>query len=385
MKKQILLFGVLLLATASQAQITLNASSYPATSAIIGIDSLQKTSSTSTFPTLTAATAATWDLSTLTDTPVVYYNYFVNPDTSEAQFADSSYNSFSGANYQANVQVGITNTGLVQYGVNVDSETLSATSATIFIPIQHTVFSTPDTMIAFPATMSSSWTTNYISVFNYNVTYVPILSNTPGAVKSMIMEMDTVVGYGEMRVPTLSGSPSAYFHVLQVQVTTRTIDSFSLSGSYTNPILPTLLSELNVTQGDTTYSYQQKYYRSGEVTPFATVSYPDNSFSTPTGATTDGERLIDNAVANVINKTGVSIYPNPVTNNVVTIELPALSGAWTYELTDITGRSVATGTLATTGAQAQLSLPAGAAPGIYNIRLNNNGKQICVRSLEIAK
>jgi len=365
MKKQILLFAGLLLATASQAQITLTESSYPAPSAIIGVDSTQKTTATSTFPTLTAATSATWDMSTITDTPVVFYNYFVNADTSEAQFADSSYNSFSGQSYQGNVQVGLNSTGLIQYGVNVDSETFVTSGATIFIPIQHTVFSSPDIMLAFPATMSSSWTSNYQSDFNFNVTYVPVYSNTAGVVKSFITEQDTVVGWGEMRVPTLTGSPSAYFHVLQVQVTTMTVDSFLIGGVV--PPSP-VLTALNITEGDTTMTYEQRYYRAGDVTPFARVEYANNTFSTPTSATTDGERLVDNAVANVVNATGVNIYPNPVTANVISIDLPALSGAWTYELTDISGRSIAAGVLTTNGTHAQLSLPTAAAPGIYNIR-----------------
>jgi len=381
MKRQILLFAGLLLATASQAQITLTQSSFPTASAIIGIDSLQRTTYNSTFPSLTAATSATWDMSTITDTSEVFYNYFVSPDTAEAQFADSSYNSFSSANYQSNVQIGLNSTALEQYGVDVDSETIVTTSATIFIPIQHTVYTAPDVMISFPATMGTTWGSNYISVFNYDVT-APVSS--PGAVKSMITETDTVTGWGDMRVPTLTGSPSAWFHVLQVKVTTMTIDSFSLGGSYTNPLLGTLLTDLSVTQGDTTYSYQQRYYRTGDVTPFATVSYPNNSFSTPTSATTSAERLVDNAVKNVVNTSGVNIYPNPVTANVVSIDVPALNGAWTYELTDISGRSIASGTLAVNGTHAQLTLPA-AAPGIYNIRLSNNGKQICVRSLDIAK
>ena len=382
MKKSILLFAGLLLASASQAQITLTASSYPATASIIGTDSLQKTAAASTFPSLTAATNATWDMSTITDTPVVFYNYFVNPDTAEAQFADSSYNSFSGTSYQSNVQVGIISTGLVQYGADIDSETFTTSGATIFIPIQHAVFSIADTMIAFPATMGHSWETNYQSDFNFNVTYFLVYSNTAGVVKSFITENDAVVGWGQMRVPTLTGSPSVYFNVLQVQVTTMTIDSF-LIGGVVPPSL--VLSALNITEGDTTYTYEQRYYRTGDVTPFARVEYPNSSFSTPSSATTSAERLVSNSVKNVLNNSSVNIYPNPVSGNMLQIDLPAISGTWSYELMDIRGRNIASGSLQATGNHAQLSLPASAAPGIYNIRLDNNGTQYCVRPINVVK
>ena len=95
--------------------------------------------------------------------------------------------------------------------------------------------------------------------------------------------------------------------------------------------------------------------------------------------------MVSNSVKNVLNNSSVNIYPNPVSDNMLQIDLPAISGTWSYELMDIRGRNIASGSLQATGNHAQLSLPASAAPGIYNIRLDNNGTQYCVRPINVVK
>ena len=385
MKKTILLFAGLLLASITQAQITLNSSGYP--TSVLGTDSLMTLIPTTSFPfpSLVAATNGSWDLSTMPDSGLSYA-YRVNPDTSAAQFADSNTYSFSTYSYQGNLQAAITSTGLIEYGADIPTTTFTLTSGSITVPTQHAVFSSPYTVIKFPATMSSTWSSNYESDFNFLVSYTvggfPVYTNAPGVVKSFITETDSVKGWGKMRVPGFTGGASSWFNVLQVQTTTTVMDSFLINGS----VPPSaVLTALGVTEGQTTNTYQQSYYRTGEVTPFAKIQYPDATFSAPSRGTTNSQRLINTGIANVVNNSGVNIYPNPVTGNEVTIDLPAAGGAWSYELIDMSGRNVTSGSLQTNGNHAQLSIPSVVTPGIYYIRINNNGNQICVRSIDIAK
>ena len=381
MKKTILLFAGLLLASITQAQITLNSSNY--TGSVTGTDSLMTLipSTSFPFPSLVAATNGSWDLSTMPDSGMSFA-YRVSADTAAAQFADSNTYSFSTYTYQGNVQAAITSTGLVEYGVDVQSTTFTVGSGTITVPVQHAVFSAPYTVIKFPATMSTTWSSTYESDFNFMITYFPLYSNAAGVVKSFITETDSVKGWGKMRVPGFTGGASSWFNVLQVQTTITVMDSFLINGAV--PIAAAL-SALGVTEGQTTNTYQQSYYRTGEVTPFAKIQYPDATFSAPSRGTTNSQRLINTGIANVVNNSGVNIYPNPVTGNEVSIDRPAAGGAWSYELIDMNGRNVTSGSLQTNGKHAQLSIPSVVTPGIYYIRINNNGNQICVRSIDIAK
>ena len=380
MKNSLLLLSALLLASATQAQITLTSSSYPVS--VIGTDSLKVTTAASSFPSLTAAANGSWDLTTVTDSTPVLYAYRVSPDTTGATFADSNFYSLSTYIYQGNVQAAITSSAYVEYGVDIDSATFSITGGSIFVPIQHSGFTAPHTVINFPATMGSNWGSTYESDFNYELTYAPVYTNAPASVKSFITETDTVVGWGHMLVKDLAGGSSAWFQVLQVKKITSVTDSFLLNGSAAPGAL---LTSLGVTQGQVTNTYEQNYYRPNEVTAFANVQYTDSTFTTPAQAKTHTQRLTSTGVTNIANSQGVRVYPNPVTGSVVSIDVPATGGDWAYELIDINGRKVATGALAVNGTQAQLSVPATATAGIYFIKLSNNGKQVCIKSVDIVK
>jgi len=62
-----------------------------------------------------------------------------------------------------------------------------------------------------------------------------------------------------------------------------------------------------------------------------------------------------------------------------------MPGTWRYELIDITGRQVEAGVLAGNGGVAQFTLPSAITPGIFYIRLYDNGNQYCIKSIEIAQ
>jgi len=386
MKKYILLSTGLLIASVCGAQINISEATY--TSTPIGTDSLKITTAASAFPSFAAATNATWDLSTITDSAVNLFDYMVAA-SSPATFADSAFYSLGSYAYQGNVQSAITPAGLVEYGINIDSTHYVISSGdTIFIPTQNEAFSSTYTVIKFPATMSSSWSSVYQSNFNYQVTYSPLYVHAPGIVKSYFTEMDSVIGWGQMRIKTMAGTPSGYMAVLQVRTMVTRIDSFYLNGSTTATGMSTLLGLIGATQGQVTNTYAQNYYRLNDVVPLAYVQFTSSSYGTASKATTHVQNLpppAGSGVQKVFNEAGINIYPNPVVGQIVTVTLPATGGAWSYELMDITGRKIQDGLLQPNGNGAQVTVPPSLIAGIYYLKINNDGRQVSVKPLEIVK
>jgi len=379
-----LLSAVLLIPAALSAQITLTQSSYP--SSVIGTDSLKKTTSTSTYPSLTAMTNGNWDLSAVTDTTPVYYLYREAPPSgSSYEFVDSNYYNFAGYVYQGNVQSSVTSAGIFEYGVNIPRTGYSLTSVTtgttdsFIIDAQTMLYSSAKTLVSFPALINNNWASNYVSNFDFQLSVALLsYSNSPGILRVYTTEADTVKGWGLMRVKTPAGTPSSYFNVLQVQSTITTIDSFFINGA---PFGGVLLSALGLTQGVTTHTYQQEYYRIEEVTPLAQVTFSDATFTHPTGATTHGSRLVNVGIPG-IEQSQIKVYPNPVTENTFTVDLPQGAGQWSYELTDISGKIFKTESINSNGV---INLSTSITPGIYFLKINNNGNQVCVKTIEIAK
>ncbi len=366
------------------AQITLNSSDYPAS--VIGTDSLKVTSFTSTFPSMAAAAGGMWDLSAASDTTPNYFVYRVPSPT--YQFADSNYYNFAGYAYQGNVQSTILSTAILEYGTSVQRVGYSLTALTggstdsVIINNQDVAYSSPRKKIAFPTAYLSIWGTIYEYDFSYEISAsVLSLTHALGVVKNHIVEKDTVIGWGKMRVKDAGGSPSLYFDVLQVKAITTTTDSFFINGL---PASGALLTLLNVSQGQKTTTYEQNYYRVGEVTPLANVQFRDSTFTTPYKATTHVQRLTTNAISGLSDERAIKIYPNPVSDGSVSVELPSGVGSWVYELTDISGRKTQAGNLLAKGTKGIFDLQAATPPGTYYLKLSD-GRQIFTKQLQIAK
>lgn len=371
--------------TTANAQQTLTQSSYP--TSVLGTDTLKKTTTISTFPSLMPATAGLWDMSAITDTTPVYYAYRV--PTVAYQYADSNMYTFAGYGYQGNAQTSITAAGIMEYGVNIQKTGYSLTPLTsgltdsLIINQQNVVFTTPRKKVAFPATYMSSWTSSYIADFSFQVSLSLIsLDHAPGVVRSYITQKDSVIGWGKMRVKDLSGSPSAYLNVLQVQTTIIKTDSFYINGSLAP--LP-LLSIFNLAQGRTDSTFLHNYYRAQEVTPLAEVRFSNGSFSTPRKATTHVQRLFELGLADINNASLVKLYPNPVTVDKIVVEGLAATGQWDYLITDVTGKEIAKSTLTVTNCSANVPLQAGMQAGNYYLTLLRDGVVYCVKPVTVAE
>jgi len=120
----------------------------------------------------------------------------------------------------------------------------------------------------------------------------------------------------------------------------------------------------------------------GEFTPLADVTFTDSTFSTPSSVTTDQSRLANTTGVAILTNDDVNVYPNPAVNHAVTVDVPAGAGAWSYELININGQKIATGTLDT---HTQVSFPGALATGTYYMTINKDGKQAGVKAISILK
>ncbi len=368
------------------AQISLSSGSYPAS--VIGTDSLKVTTIASSFPSLPAMASGIWDMSVVTDSIPILFAYRV-PTSATYQFADSNEYKFESFSYQGNLQSSILAGGIFEYAVSVQKSGYSISGITgsatdsLIITTQNMAYSSPRTVIAFPAAYHSSWASSYHNDLDFQLSYL-MAGDTlaPGIMRTYTTEKDSVVGWGQMRVSDASGAPSQYFDVLQVQTVITHTDSFFLKGALFSS---SILLYFNASQGQKDTVYQQNYYRAEEVTPLAQVQFHDAAYTQPYKATTHVQRLIKPvAVPGLVKDNQIKVYPNPVTNGSITIELPAPGSDWQYELTDITGRKITEGLLSAKGKIATIQLPPSTASGKYYLRVVGNDGQVKILPVEIA-
>jgi hypothetical protein len=336
MKTRKLLFiaSTCLLTLSGSAQITLTQNSYSSFN-VIGNDSVVNTINHSAFPSLVSDANANWDMSTITDTDYSYFIYRLHPDSSAYQFADSVKIPFGGTFISTvHVDYSILNSGILGFAVfypsgNTPLGTYTSNNAdTMWTPKQTDIYSSPDTVIKFPCTYHSTWSSAYLQE-EFHILSIAAFKWTkaPFVIKHHYSFHDTVKGWGEMRVKNLISKPSSYFDVLQVQITESRMDSFFVNGS---PAPTVALTTFGLTQGEVVTNYYQNYYRAEEVTPFATVNYNNPAFTNPESATTMVENLYNTAgIANITNEVNMMVYPNPgngVFTFAITNYIPKLVG-----------------------------------------------------------
>jgi hypothetical protein len=285
----------------------------------------------------------------------------------------------------------ISSTGYTVDADSISYQNISLTPLTagaydsLIFPNQINYYSSPETVIPFPATMGTAWGNNFSYADNFFLTVGTLsLSHAAGQFKFTFSETDTVVGWGQMRVKNIDGTHSGYMEVLQVKRILKRVDSFFLNGSPASSILLTLLG---VTQGQSHSYFQYRFYRANEVTPLASVIYSSNTFTTPDSAYIHTQRLASTAsVGSISISDKFRIYPNPVNGNTVSIDVPYIQDAnWSYDLISISGQNVACEMLAINAYQTRATIvfPRKLAPGIYSLCLKNNNLMVSVKQVEI--
>ena len=188
----------------------------------------------------TPATNATWDLSGVAlQSSFVIYAY--RPKTSgfsTATYSDSTSYTLtpsSAIDYKAWRNIEQKSSGIYIQGEEVLTRQAKSIGSitgngidSIVFPTQVLNYNTsPLRILKFPATIGTTWidsTTRNLS-FNLTVTTAS-LNNAPGEQRERRFTIDSVVGWGSMKVPIAGKTKSTLISVLQVHHYDRYIDSF---------------------------------------------------------------------------------------------------------------------------------------------------------------
>lgn len=389
MKKTLLIFACFTLAQSANAQITLSSSNAPSVATCAMQDSLAQLQIASSIPDFSAASNATWDLTSMVDS-FPYHTF--NATYSGADFPSATFNlpvrySFAALSYLADKYYDVTPTGVVAYGEHTDRQALAiaaltgASTDSLVFPDQVIPY-TPDRLqLQYPSTMGTTWTVNcnFTTAFELTVAAYS-LSSTPGERRSNVSVENTVVGWGKMRLLNKDGDTTGYMDVLQLKQAYTTTDSFFLGGA---PAPTALLTAFGLTQGQVKRTFDCRFQRAGEYTPLALVVYTDSTLSTPASVAVHRQRLTMPGTTGLhdMHPGQLHVFPNPVTNNSFFVQLPgAAAGDVSYSLYDLTGQQVATGIVPSGGwVSTDKALPA----ATYLLRVQASKGQYAVKQLQI--
>lgn len=375
------LYFCLCVSALGQCQVVLSSGDYPAT--LTGVDTLHVTTAASLFPAFSTATPGIWDMTLTTDSSA---NLELSRISSlGTNYLENSSRILGYFEFPVDKILSINSSSFSILGDSVQNHSFSLTSMTIgptdtfYILNQTALYSSPIADISFPASSSSSWNSSgFIDIaFELSVATFFYL-HEPGYLRTYSNKSNVVTNWGKMRVRDMSGAPSPYIDVLQVQTTTITTDSAFLSGG---PMPGHIQLLLGITQGKSDTVYSQSYFRKGEVTPLAYVEFTDATFSHAIRAKTHAQRLT-NATSDTKSLSSVRLYPNPASDF---IEMDALSSIFTeYLITDLSGRTVQSGHIRQS-AHHQIALNASLVNGLYQLHLSARTGQTATAVFQIQR
>jgi hypothetical protein len=242
----------------------------------------------------------------------------------------------------------------------------------IVVPAQVITYNNALPILKFPATMSSKWGATAVrnAAFSLTVTAASI-NNAPGLHKQIHTSLDSVVGWGKMKVPIAGKTASAWIPVLQVQHFDTELDSFFLNGS---PAPTALLSAIGLAQGQSNTVARTYFYRAAAYRPLCEAVHAAPAHSSSVSKlylhALDLPEEYDYAAPSVSGTWEIWIYPNPAPNGRLHIHMPANAGpGWTYSLTNVAGQQVAKGALLNN----EIDLPKGLPKGAYYVLLAHPG------------
>jgi len=234
-------------------------------------------------------------------------------------------------------------------------------------PVQHYPAALPVKSLVFPMTVGTNWNSIYVDVINFNLTIAAVaLNNAPSTKKSYILRNDSIIGWGSLIVPTLSG-PSLPAEVLMMKRISIVTDSFFIAG---NPAPAALLANFGLSQGQQTITNRYLFWRKFAVYPLLVINYGSNNFTSPSSVFYDGMASNVGVVYN--QKLDISLYPNPA-NEYLKIDLKNSNNIYkSIEIYSIQGVRIKK--LESTDIKEIINISE-LESGIYFIRLNGNNVQ----------
>ena len=383
--KKVLLLSFLGMASIAHGQITLTQSTLGSWTTATVPDTVGLVSNISSLPSLAPSAMGSWDLSAATYQPTVSL-YYIQP-FSDPAFTGANYNDrlkyiFSGGFTYSTVAARQKAGGGIKWiGDKIETRIASSlagltgnTLDSLIFPAQNMIFSTPYTLLNFPAAFGSTWANSYSFDLNFNITAtIASYNNAPGIRRVVTTVTDTVKGWGMARVKNLQGAVSQYMNVLVVKHIERQADSFYVNGA---PAPVSLLAPFGLSQNDTLQKGQYLFYREGDVNPLITVD-----FKTGSDFNLDSINRVQVHVARLPFPTVVSgisqghelaVYPNPSSNGVFNLSLTGATKDASYQVVSLSGALVAEGTLSE--GMNKVCLPSNSASGMYVMMLSERGK-----------
>jgi hypothetical protein len=233
-------------------------------------------------------------------------------------------------------------------------------------PDQTQVYEGRADIIAFPSSYSTSWESSYVEYTQFNLTVAGFgLNNVPGLQKRIISQKRTVVGEGTLIQPDAQGNPSGPIDALLIKVEDRVlVDSFFLGGQLAPP---TLLSAFGLTQGEVTelndrYLFFVPGY--GNVTVVVNLDAIGGIGSLAYRPDVAG---LATSIADASASDAIRAFPNPVEAGATLHFGLHGDGNTLAELTDVTGRTLLSTSVAGNGTGGRLDIPSSITPGIYTL------------------
>jgi hypothetical protein len=314
----------------SKGQITINRADFAVSGT--GLDSTPYKYLTKTGAVVpTSGNNQTWDYSALKDTIPTIYSIYHYPAASfgaiPSIFADATY-AFNSTVYFQNFPLpfrvyekldaaGYGQVGYLSLGAKFSVATISGGATdSLYFPASSLRFSASSYYYKFPMTANSVWKANYKDTTLLQLTVALLgLNKTPGMRVAQYISLDTIVGWGNLKLKNPSGGAALNYAVLQKRATQTRVDSFFLGGA---PAPPAIMGAFGLTQGAlTNYATVSTFLGIGFNDPFMYIStnaagainFITRAVIPNLGLTTDSRETPDYAVA-------TTVYPNPTTEGV---------------------------------------------------------------------
>lgn len=351
MKQSVLLalLAVLGGTTAARAQsaIVLNQSNFPALPSTV---EQYVQAGTAGVATPTTGANQTWNYTGLTALGQPFSNTYTAPiATSPFTGTTRAYTytiTFGILNVLGTTYEALSATGLQYQGFRIATQRFGLGSITGFstdsvvVPTQ--TVPTGTTRFVFPTTTGTVNRQSYrASTTGLLTVALAGLNRVPLRLVQRISSVDSVAGWGILRIPTAAGTASAPYPALLLRRRVVEVDSFYLG---TAPAPAFLLAALNLQQGAATYSFSDDFFRANSSQPLLSLTYPTSARVAPSNVSYSRETTVVASTRPELSAQvgGLFAYPNP--NNGRALTLAAGNGsrqAIRLTVRDLLGRACA--------------------------------------------
>lgn len=259
---------------------------------------------------------------------------------------------------------------------------------TFYLLNQEYEYVTPRTIMKFPCTMNSAWGSGYSVDFNTELTITNFgLNRAPFVRNTLVAQYDSVIGWGQMRVPMADGKKSILYPTLVISRSSIVRHLYTLNGQ---PAPPTLLAAFGLSQNDSSASTSSLlFWRGGTQRPLVHAMFDGYSLDLTKyiGTSVDTKNLEEDAASSVSDefRTTASVSPNPVTGNAITLTLNNDFSGGQMDLYNSFGERVTLPTFYVVGTQTLILNTDELNSGTYTIRLHDKSGTLITSSFVVVR